>query len=63
MERWQQIRELKARGFNIDEGNLIDGPFIPDGMVRIYRVNDSNVFICELTVEEALNSFFSRTFW
>jgi hypothetical protein len=52
----QRITELHERGLDIDEGNLIGGPFIPDGMVRIYRTSDHSVIVCECTVEEALNS-------
>lgn len=32
--------QLAAQGLTVDEGNLIDGPFIPDGRVRVYRGDD-----------------------
>jgi len=32
--------QLVALGYTVDHGNLIDGPFIPDGTVRIYRDDD-----------------------
>ena len=32
--------QLVALGYTVDHGNLIDGPFIPDGTVRIYRGDD-----------------------
>lgn len=28
---------LIERGYTVDHGDLIGGPFIPDGTVRIYR--------------------------
>lgn len=27
---------IKGLGLKLDEGGLIDGPFIPDGTIRIY---------------------------
>lgn len=33
----REIRfEVSERGLAIDDGNVIGGPFIPDGIVRIY---------------------------
>lgn len=33
----REFRDLLAeRGLELDEGNLIQGPFIPDGMWRVY---------------------------
>ena len=59
----EKIAELRERGFEIDEGNLIDGPWIPDGTIRIYRVSDNNLYICASSVEEALNRFSSISYF
>jgi hypothetical protein len=32
--------QLVALGYTVDHGDRIDGPFIPDGTVRIYRDDD-----------------------
>jgi hypothetical protein len=37
----KEIREECARlGLRLDEGDLIGGPFIPDGHYRIHPIND-----------------------
>lgn len=32
--------QLVALGYTVDHGDLIAGPFIPDGTVRVYRGDD-----------------------
>jgi len=37
----QELEErLVEAGYTVDHGYLIDGPFIPDGTVRVYRGED-----------------------
>ena len=48
--------EVEALGLVIDEGNLIAGPFIPDGRTRIYEPETYNVRGEGQTLEEALAS-------
>lgn len=48
------LQELTCRGLQVDEGNVIGGPFIPDGVVRIY--DDSGVRGEGRTLEEAYNN-------
>jgi len=33
--------QLVALGYTVDHGDLIDGPFIPDGTVRVLRGDDA----------------------
>lgn len=34
-EEREILEKIAERGFSVDEGNLIGGPFIPDGRIRI----------------------------
>jgi hypothetical protein len=46
--------QLAALGYTVDHGILIDGPFIPDGTVRVYRGDDAWDIVGEgATLEEA----------
>jgi len=50
-----EIKErLEAEGYVIDEGNLIAGPFIPDGRCRIYDPTSMHIVAEGRTVEKAL---------
>lgn len=50
--------ELEGRGFVLDEGCLIDGPFIPDGTVRIYATDDPFHVVAQgETVAEAYEAY------
>lgn len=50
-----EIQErLSAEGFLIDEGNLIGGPFIPDGRCRIYNPTSMYILAEGRTLEEAI---------
>lgn len=59
-----EIREREAEvtntGLEIDEGNLIAGPFIPDGNVRIYDPETLTVVAEGSNVEEALRDWDGR---
>lgn len=49
--------QLAALGYTVDHGDLIAGPFIPDGAVRIYRGDDPYDIVGEGdTLEEAASS-------
>jgi len=51
---------LTERELKVDEGNLIDGPFIPDGTVRIYE-GWSNVLGSGETLADAFSDLELRT--
>jgi hypothetical protein len=54
-------RELDERGLVLDEGNLISGPFIPDGTVRIYHPDDPCLVLGEgATIKEAFEDLEMR---
>ena len=44
---------IKGRGYEVDEGILIDGPFIPDGTVRIHDPETSSIKGSGDTLREA----------
>ena len=50
----EDLEKLSEHGLLVDEGNLIQGPFIPDGRVRIYRESDHSVVAEGRTYEEAV---------
>jgi hypothetical protein len=54
---------VHAQGFVVDEGNLISGPFIPDGRVRIYDPETNDVLAQGRTIEEALADCPSSERW
>jgi len=57
-EDYSERREcIEAAGYVIDEGNLIAGPFISDGRVRIYCADTHNVVCEERTLKEAVYFF------
>jgi hypothetical protein len=53
-----EIREeIDSWGLAIDEGNLIGGPFISDGKVRIYDPDTSSVKGEGVNIEEAWEDY------
>lgn len=44
---------LEEHGLAVDEGNVIGGPFIPDGRYRLYSCETHDV-ICESRTREGL---------
>lgn len=58
LERDRDFEALvEGLGFVLDHGNLISGPFIPDGHVRIYRPETIRVVAEGRTVAEAAAEF------
>jgi len=51
---------VEALGLVIDEGNLISGPFIPDGTVRIYDPETVSVWGEGDSLKEALEATWDR---
>lgn len=49
------VRDM-GLGFDVDLGNVIGGPFIPDGTVRIYETASNNVIAQGPSLEEAYAS-------
>lgn len=53
----EQLREsIERQGFAIDEGNVIGGPFTPDGTVRIYEAASGIVHGEGSTLAEAASN-------
>lgn len=48
---------LEERGFELDEGNLIAGPFIPDGRWRVYRTDDHLVIAEGCDLADVMENF------
>jgi hypothetical protein len=53
-----EIRQvLEAQGLVVDDGNLISGPFIPDGRVRIHSPGSVSILGDGSTLAEAYADF------
>lgn len=46
---------LAEHGLALDAGNVIGGPFIPDGIYRIYRPGDLGIVGSGSTLEAAID--------
>ena len=53
MTEEEMLKDLDKRDYGVDEGNVIGGPFIPDGRVRIYHRLTNHVESEGATLEEA----------
>lgn len=56
-EKEELLNAVELDGFHVDHGDQIDGPWIPDGTVRIYDPSTLNIYGYGRTVEEALDDF------
>jgi hypothetical protein len=47
---------IKGMGLKLDQGCLIDGPFIPDGTIRVYDPETSAILGSGDSLTEAYNN-------
>lgn len=53
-----EFRERLAQmGLELDEGNVIGGPFIPDGTYRVYDPDTHGVVDCNRDLEALIQGF------
>ena len=58
MDEFEFKTELRERNLAVDYGDVIGGPFIPDGLYRVYET-ETNGMICSSKTYEGLIEAFS----